>query len=91
MRAERSAAAAARPEPKGDLLQVPVTIQDIDVLTYVMRVGEKMPKFNYLPRGREIIHRLIMKAALTDNIDDLRLELTSEDVLKSQIFDTYGF
>ena len=75
-----------RSEPKGDLVQIPVTINDIDVLTYVMRIGEKMPKFNYWPRGREIIHRLIMKAALTDSPADLILEHTSEDALRSLIF-----
>ena len=61
-------------------------INDIEVLTYVMRIGKKMPKFNYWPRGREIIHRLIMKAAMTDNPNDLGLEHTKEDALRSLIF-----
>ena len=36
-----------------------------------MRMGETMPVFNFWPRGREIIHRLIMKAATTENLEDL--------------------
>lgn len=30
-----------------------------------------MPKFIFLPAGREIIHRLCLKAAKTKSIDDL--------------------
>ena len=45
----------------------------IEVMSYVMRLGEKMPVFNFLPRGKEIIHRLIMKAATTDNVNDFTL------------------
>ena len=45
-----------------------------------------MPYFNYWPRGREIIHRLILKAAMTDNIDDLKLKRTSETVINSLVF-----
>ena len=52
-----------------------------------MRMGEKMPKFNYWPRGREIIHRLIMKAATPGiKLSDLELTSVDEDTLRSLIF-----
>ena len=58
-----------------------------DVLSYYMRMGEKMPKFNYWPRGREIIHRLIMKAATPGiKLSDLELTSVDEDTLRSLIF-----
>ena len=56
------------------------------MLSYVMRMGETMPAFNYWPRGREIIHRLIMKAAMTDSVDDLKLQRTDDGVVQSLIF-----
>ena len=51
-----------------------------------MRMGETMPAFNYWPRGREIIHRLIMKAAMTDSVDDLKLLRTDDSAIQSIIF-----
>ena len=56
------------------------------MLSYVMRMGETMPAFNYWPRGREIIHRLIMKAAMTDSVDDLKLLRTDDGAIQSIIF-----
>ena len=56
------------------------------MLSYVMRMGEKMPAFNYWPRGREVIHRLIMKAALSDSLDDFKIYRTDEAALHSIIF-----
>ena len=56
------------------------------MLSYVMRMGETMPAFNYWPRGREIIHRLIMKAAMTDSVEDLKLLRTDEGAVQSLIF-----
>ena len=46
-------------------MNIPVIIKGVEELTYVMRMGEEMPVFNFWPRGKEIIHRLIMKAATT--------------------------
>ena len=51
-----------------------------------MRMGEEMPIFNYWPRGKEIIHRLIMKAAMTDDPEKLRLKRTDESILDSVIY-----
>ena len=34
-----------------------------DPLTYTTRIYENIPNFNYLPRGREVFQRLIIKAA----------------------------
>lgn len=56
------------------------------MLCYVMRMGEVMPVFNYWPRGREIIHRLIMRAAMTDNLEDFELRRTDAIMLESIIF-----
>ena len=58
----------------------------IEVLSYVMRMGEKLPAFNYWPRGKEIIHRLIMKAATAESEDDFILHQTDEEALVSIIF-----
>ena len=44
-----------------------------DPVTYNTRIYEEIPIFNYLPRGREIFHRLILKAAQCNDIEDLRL------------------
>ena len=51
-----------------------------------MRMGEKMPAFNFWPRGREIIHRLIMKAATADSLDDFKIYQTEESALQSIVF-----
>ena len=56
------------------------------MLNYVMRMGEKMPTFNYWPRGREIIHRLIMRAAMSEKLEDFRLYRTNETAIDSIIF-----
>ena len=85
-RQKTDAAIAANPEPKGHLVNIPVTIKGVEMLSYVMRMGDKMPAFNYWPRGREIIHRLILKAATTDSIDDLKLYRTDESAIESIIF-----
>ena len=68
------------------LVNIPVMIKGVEVINYVMRMGDEMPIFNYWPRGKEIIHRLIMKAATTDNAEKLRLERTDESILSSVIF-----
>ena len=68
------------------LVNIPVVIKGVEVLTYVMRMGEEMPIFNYWPRGKEIIHRLIMKAAMTDDPEKLRLKRTDESILDSVIY-----
>ena len=73
-------------EPKGTLVNIPVVIKGVEMLCYVMRMGEKMPAFNYWPRGREVIHRLILRAALTDNPDDFKLTRTDPTLLESIIF-----
>ena len=73
-------------QQKGTLVNIPVIIKGVDVLTYVMRMGEEMPAFNFWPRGKEIIHRLIMKAATTDKVEKLRLERTDESILDSVIY-----
>ena len=41
-----------------------------EVMHYTMRFSEKMPAFNFWPRGREIIHRLIMRAAMAENLNE---------------------
>lgn len=61
----------ATPEDKGTLVNIPVIIDGNEVISYVMRIGEAMPTFNFWPRGKEIIHRLILKAAMTDSLEDL--------------------
>ena len=51
-----------------------------------MRIGEKMPAFSFWPRGREIIHRLIMKAAEAESLEEFALIKTDESRLESIIF-----
>ena len=86
VKADEAAANDETPEDKGTLVNIPVVIKGTEVISYVMRMGQAMPVFNYWPRGREIIHRLILKAAMTDNIDDLKLKRTSETVINSLVF-----
>ena len=73
-------------ESKGTLVNIPVVIKNVEMLSYVMRISEKMPAFNYWPRGVEIIHRLIMRAAMSDSLEDFRLYRTDESCLESIIF-----
>ena len=70
---------AANREPKGDKIVVPVVIKGQELLSYVMRIGENMPAFNFWPRGREIIQRLVLRAALADGLNELKLYRTSEE------------
>ena len=53
-----------------------------------MRMGENMPAYNFWPRGREIIHRLVMRAAMTETLDELVLLRTPESNLRSILFDS---
>ena len=76
----------AKPESKGTLVNIPVVIKNVEMLNYVMRIGERMPTFNFWPRGREIIHRLIMKAAMSDSMEDFRLYRTDESAIESIIY-----
>ena len=73
-------------EQKGTLVNTAVVIKGVEVITYVMRMSDEMPVFNFWPRGKEIIHRLIMKAAMTENPEKLRLERTDESILDSVIY-----
>ena len=68
------------------MVTIPVEIKKVEVLSYVMRIGEKMPLFSFWPRGREIIHRLIMRAAMAESVEEFRLYRTEADQLKSSIF-----
>ena len=98
-RQRANAALAAQNEPKGDLVTVSVKVPDrkqldmngnpiqVEVLSYVMRMGEKLPAFNFWPRGKEIIHRLIMRAATADSVDDFQLLQTDEEAIQSIIYD----
>ena len=77
---------AASREPKGSLVTVPVVVKGQELISYVMRMGETMPPFNYWPRGREIIQRLVLRAALADNLEEFKLFRTSEEAIQSIIF-----
>ena len=48
-----------------------VTTPEQELFAYNIRIKGDMPSFQFLPAGREIMHRLAMKAALTSNVDDL--------------------
>ena len=78
----------AEEEPKGTLVNIPVRIKGVEYMSYVMRMGENMPAYNFWPRGREIIHRLIMRAAMTETLDELVLLRTPESNLRSILFDS---
>lgn len=71
---------------QGTLVSIPVVIKNVEMISYVMRISERMPVFNYWPRGVEIIHRLIMRAAMSDSLEDFRLYRTDESCLESIIF-----
>ena len=86
VKADEAAANEEMPEDKGTLVNIPVVIKGVEVISYVMRMGQSMPTFNYWPRGREIIHRLILKSAMTDNLDDLKLKRTKEEVINGLVF-----
>ena len=43
-------------------------------IVYTTRIHEGIPSFTYLPRGREIIHRLIIRAAQCNSVEDLKLK-----------------
>ena len=86
-RAARMAVMEAAQEPKGDSVKIPVIVKGVEMLCYVMRIGEKMPRFHVLPRGREVIHRLIMRAAMADSVEEFNLRQTDEEVFRSWIFD----
>ena len=67
-------------------MNIPVIVRNEELISYVMHISEKLPAFSFLPRGKEIIHRLILKAASIKSIDELRLVKTDESVLESIIF-----
>jgi hypothetical protein len=43
---------------------------------YSFYTGKTVPSFVLLPRHEEIFYRLILRAALTENIDELDLKLS---------------
>ena len=62
-------------ETKGLTMKVDVVSDGKnDPLAYTTRIHENIPNFNYLPRGREIFQRLIIRAALCNSVDDLKLK-----------------
>ena len=62
-------------EPKGVNMIVQVNSDGKnDPVSYTTRIYETIPNFNYLPRGREIFQRLIIKAAQCNSVDDLALK-----------------
>ena len=65
-------------EPKGTLIQMQVLIKQQEMINYVFRMSSRMPVFSLFPRGKEIIHRLIMRAATVESIDDLAVHRTPE-------------
>jgi len=74
------------PDSKGSLFHVPVVIKGQERLQYAMRLNEKMPTFNFLPRGREIIHRLILRAAMAKGTEEFAVYRTNREALESLIF-----
>ena len=70
-------------DSKGTLVSIPVVIKGQEKLEYLMRISEKMPKFHFWPRGPEIIHRLIMRAALAENLNELKIYRTNESALQN--------
>lgn len=40
-----------------------------------------MPAFNFWPRGREIIQRLVLRAATAESLDELKLYRTNEEMI----------
>ena len=51
---------------------------------YKTRIYESIPKFQYLPRGREIFQRLIIRAALCNNVDELVTQRETEEERKKE-------
>ena len=62
-----------KPEEKGMILNTTVASQlkNEQSIDYKTRIYEGIPKFSYIPRGREIFQRLIIRAALCTSLDEL--------------------
>lgn len=43
---------------------------------YSIHSGDDFPSFTFFPRGREIMHRLIVRAIFTEFVDELDLKLS---------------
>lgn len=41
---------------------------------YNILVGEKLPMFTFVPKSLEVLHRLILKAAFVESIQELKLD-----------------
>jgi hypothetical protein len=44
---------------------------------YSIYNGKHMPSFVYLPQHEEILYRMVIKAAFTENLSDLDLKLSN--------------
>ena len=74
----KTKSATAPVDAKATIISIPVMIKGVEAISYDMLIGEKLPAFTYWPRGREIFHRLIMRAAMTDDLNDLKLYQTDD-------------
>ena len=76
-----------RPEVKGVVLNTLVNSQlkNEDAIYYKTRIYENVPKFVYLPRGREIFQRLVIRAALCNSIDELRTQREFDEEKKKEM------
>ena len=73
-------------QQKGMVLNLSVNSQlkNEQSVYYKTRIYNKTPKFTYLPRGREIIQRLIIRAALCNNIDELKTQREYDEERKKE-------
>lgn len=82
---------------KGVLVNVPVYMMDrknydshgssqTEISNYAMRLNEKMPKFTFWPRGKEVIHRLIMRAATAESLEEFVIYQTDGSALQTILF-----
>ena len=73
-------------EQKGMILNASVKspLKNEHTVDYTTRIYEPFPKFTYLPRGREIFQRLIIRAALCNSIDELKTQREFDDERKKE-------
>ena len=73
-------------EQKGMVLNLSTSSQlkNEHSVNYKTRIYKRTPKFTYLPRGREIFQRLIIRAALCNSIDELKTQREYDEERKKE-------
>ena len=87
MKEKIKCAMTTQSSPNGHRVTVPVYNElGNEMVNYAFQIGDEMPVYNFMPRGREIIQRLVMKCTKVDSVDDFASRRLPESAFLGDVY-----